>query len=86
MKTYRFLKSKNVSIEKVAKRFANKPSVYLLSAIHNPDYSTVAVQALKTILINQGITVDQIELFQWDSDELYVPSFGRRPSPEKALY
>lgn len=85
MKTYRLLKSQNVTPVVIANRFAGKGTVDLLKAIHNPDHSAAAVSALTAILQAQGITDEQIEAFRWDDNDLSVLPISRKPSLDQAL-
>lgn len=85
MKTYRFLKSEEIATDVIAKRFAGKAQIELLTAVHNPDHSVAAVQALTAMLNAQGMTNEQIEAFRWDHNELDVLPISKRPSIDGAL-
>lgn len=85
MKTYRLLKSQNVTADDIARHFAGKGTVDLLNAIHNPDHSAAAVSALRAILHGQGVTDEQIEASRWNENELSVLPISKKPSVDQAL-
>jgi hypothetical protein len=84
MKTYRVLTSESVSPAVIHKRFAIKETVDLLRAVHNPDHSAAAIQALKALLHAEGLTEEQIQAFRL-SDDLDVLPVVKTPSVEAAL-
>jgi hypothetical protein len=79
LKTYGFLKSEKIDPATVRDRFAGK-QVEILRAIHNPDHSAAAVQALTAMLKAQGITDEQIEGARWNVDHLHASTWSERPS------
>ncbi len=85
MRTYKFLKSESVTCEAVAKQLAGTASVELLRAVHNPDHSQAGIEIVKALLVDRGITPEQIEAFRWSSEDLAVPRFGIKPTVAKAL-
>jgi hypothetical protein len=85
VKTYRELTHENVSKDYLDSQFAGKPAIDLLRAVHNPDHSSAAVEALTGLLHARGISDAEIAAARINPQELFVWPLNQRPSFEAAL-